>query len=75
MKTTVSERISIDPQVCHGKPVVTGTRVLVGNVVGALSTGQSTASVLEDYPTLTEPDIQACLAFAGRLAQFEMSVA
>ena len=75
MKTTVSERISIDPQVCHGKPVVTGTRVPVGNVVSALSAGQTVASVLEDYPSLTEADVQACLAFAGRLAQFEMSVA
>ncbi len=74
MKTTVSERISIDPRVCHGKPVVTGTRVPVSNVVGALSAGQSVASVLEDYPTLTAADVQACLAFAGRLAQFEMSV-
>lgn len=72
MKTTVSERISIDPQVCHGKPVVTGTRVPVSNVVGALSAGQSIASILEDYPTLTEEDVRACLAFAGRLAQFEM---
>jgi uncharacterized protein (DUF433 family) len=74
MKTTVSDRISIDPLVCHGKPVVTGTRVPVGNVVGALSAGQSTASILEDYPTLTAVDVQACLAFAGRLAQFEMSM-
>jgi uncharacterized protein (DUF433 family) len=55
--------------------VVTGTRVPVGNVVGALAAGQPIAAVLEDYPTLTEADVQACLAFAGRLAQFEMSVA
>lgn len=75
MKTTVSERISIDPAICHGKPVVTGTRILVGNVVGALAAGQSMVSIIEDYPGLTEADIQACLAFAGRLAQFEMNVA
>lgn len=75
MKTTVSERISIDPRICHGKPVVTGTRVQVSNVVGALAAGQGVAALLEDYPTLTESDIQACLSFAGRLAQFEMSVA
>jgi uncharacterized protein (DUF433 family) len=75
MKTIVSARISIDPGICHGKPVVTGTRVPVGNVVGALAAGQPIAAVLEDYPTLTEADVQACLTFAGRLAQFEMSVA
>ena len=75
MKTIVLERISIDPQVCHGKPVVTGTRVPVSNVIGALFSGQTIAAILEDYPTLTEADIAACLAFAGRLARFEMGVA
>ena len=75
MKTIISDRISIDAGVCHGKPVVTGTRVLVANVVGALAAGQTIASILEDYPSLQEEDIRACLAFAGRLAQFEMSVA
>jgi len=75
MKTIVSDRISINPLVCHGRPVVTGTRVPVGNVVGALASGQSVAAIMEDYPSLTEADVQACLAFAGRLAQFEMSVA
>ncbi len=74
MKTIVSERISIDPQVCHGKPVVAGTRVLVANVVGALASGEGTAELLADYPMLSEADIQACLTFAGRLAQFEMRV-
>jgi uncharacterized protein (DUF433 family) len=53
MKITVSDRISISPLVCHGKPVVTSTRVPVGNVVGALASGQSVAAIMEDYPSLT----------------------
>ena len=68
MKTIISDRISIDAGVCHGKPVVTGTRVLVANVVGALAAGQTIASVLEDYPSLQEEDIRACLQYAAAQA-------
>jgi uncharacterized protein (DUF433 family) len=50
---SLSDRISMDPAVCHGKPVVRGTRVLVANVVGAIAAGQSHAEILEDYPSLT----------------------
>lgn len=75
MKTTVSEPISIDPRVYHGKPVVTVTRGPVRTVVGALAAGQGVAGLLEDSPTLTEADIQASLSFAGRPAQSEMSAA
>ncbi|MBC7365375.1 MAG: DUF433 domain-containing protein [Undibacterium sp.] len=75
METTVSKRISIDPRVCHGKPGVTGTRVPVRTVVGALAAGQGVAGLLEDVPTPTEADIQACLSFADRPAQSEMSAA
>lgn len=52
------------PGVCHGKPVVRGTRVLVANVVGAVVAGQSHTEILEDYPSLSEADIPACLEFA-----------
>ena len=61
----------MDPAVCHGKPVVHGTRVLVANVVGAIAAGQSHAEILEDYPSLTDADITACLAFAGQLTAME----
>ncbi len=71
MKSWLSDRISFDPSICHGKPVVRGTRVLVANVVGAVAAGESTAGILEDYPSLTEPDIRACLEFAGELTAME----
>lgn len=68
---TQLERIQIDPQVCHGKPVVRGTRVLVSSILGALGAGDSIETVLEDYPNLSREDIYAALTFAGTLADFE----
>jgi uncharacterized protein (DUF433 family) len=71
MQTRLSNRVRLDPSVCHGKPVVSGTRVLVANVVGAIAAGQSHAEILQDYPSLTEADIRACLEFAGELTAME----
>jgi len=67
----MNERIQIDPRVCHGKPVIRGTRVLVSTILGALSGGDSIAEVLEDYPNIREEDVRAALAFAGELSRFE----
>lgn len=67
MQSWLSDQISFDPAICHGKPVVRGTRVLVSNVVGAVAAGQSLPEILQDYPSLKEPDIRACLDFASCL--------
>jgi uncharacterized protein (DUF433 family) len=64
-------RISIDAKVCHGKPVIRGTRVLVANILGALAAGQSREEILEDYPPIKNADIDAALAFATEMTQFE----
>ena len=45
-------RIEINPSICHGKPVIKGTRVLVANILGALAGGDSIEDVLEDYPNI-----------------------
>jgi uncharacterized protein (DUF433 family) len=71
MQSWFSDRISFDPAVCHGKPVVRGTRVLVANVVGAVAAGQTFAEIVQDYPSLKEADIGACLEFAGNLTAME----
>ncbi|MDR4497017.1 MAG: DUF433 domain-containing protein [Candidatus Scalindua sp.] len=64
-------RVEINPKVCHGKPVIKGTRVLVSNILGALGAGDSIEEVLEDYPNITREDINASLTFGSKLAQFE----
>lgn len=57
----------MNPKICHGKPVISGTRVLVSTVLGALAGGDSIAMVAEDYE-ITPEQIAAALAFAAQLA-------
>ena len=68
----MSSRISIDSAICHGKPVITGTRVLVSTLLGALAGGDSIETVLEDYPTVTREDIAAALEFAKELSEYQV---
>ena len=68
---TLNDRIEIDPAICHGKPVIRGTRVLVSQILGAFSGGDSIEDVLSDYPSVSAEDLSAVFAFAGSLAQFE----
>jgi uncharacterized protein (DUF433 family) len=65
------DRISIDPVVCHGKPVIKNTRVLVSNILADLATGQTYEEIIENYPNISGQDIQAALQFGSHLAQFE----
>ncbi len=65
------ERIELNPMVCHGKPVIRGTRVMVSTILGALAAGDTMEMILEDYPNLQREDIGAALAFARDLSQFE----
>ena len=71
MPVNFFDRIEINPAICHGKPVVRGTRVMVSQVLGALSGGDSIEDVLMDYPSLSAEDLSAVFAFAGKLASFE----
>ena len=67
----MEQRIDINPEVCHGNPVIKGTRVLVSQIVGALAGGDGIEAILEDYPGITKEDVYAALAFAGDLTRFE----
>jgi uncharacterized protein (DUF433 family) len=62
------ERISIDPEVVHGRPAVRGTRVRVSDVLSLLAAGADEAEILADYPYLNSEDIKACLACAAAQA-------
>ena len=65
------ERIELNPLVCHGKPVIKGTRVMVSTILGALAAGDTMTMILEDYPNIEREDIMAALSFASELSQFE----
>jgi uncharacterized protein (DUF433 family) len=59
------DRISVDPNVMFGKPVIDGTRIPVEHLLRKLGEGQSVASILEDHPHLEEKDIYAAVRFAA----------
>ena len=68
------ERISIEPDVCNGRPVVRDTRITAQTVLEFLAAGDSVEDVLEEYPKLTRRDVQACLDYAARLMGNHFSV-
>jgi uncharacterized protein (DUF433 family) len=61
------KRIVVDPQVHHGTPCVRGTRIPVAVVLGSLAEGLTPEAILQEYPSLTYEDIQACLAYAAEV--------
>ena len=63
------ERISIDPNICHGKPCIKGTRIMVWIIVSCLANGDSIEDILEAYPGLKREDIQAALAYAAEMTR------
>jgi uncharacterized protein (DUF433 family) len=65
------ERITIDPDICNGKPVVRGMRITVETVLGYLSAGETIEEILAQYPVLESADITACLEFAARVVGHE----
>jgi len=70
----MSDRISINPDVCNGRPVVRGTRIAVQTVLEFLAAGDSIEEVLEEYPSLAREDVQACLDYASRVMGNHFSV-
>lgn len=60
-------RISVDPNVCFGKPCVRGTRMMVWVVLDLLGAGTSVEELVEDYPYVSREDVRACLLYASTL--------
>jgi uncharacterized protein (DUF433 family) len=60
------ERITIDPEIRSGKPVIRGTRITVRDVLEYMAGGMSPEEILEDFPQLKQEDIRAVLAFAAQ---------
>jgi uncharacterized protein (DUF433 family) len=68
----MNERISIDPNICHGQACVKGTRIPVHQIIGMMAGGDSIDDLLAEYSSLTREDILACLSYAAMLAQEEV---
>lgn len=69
------DRISRDPLIMSGQPVIAGTRIPVATILNDLATGSSEAQVLEDYAGLTLEDIRAALAYASAFLRDEQLIA
>jgi uncharacterized protein (DUF433 family) len=67
------ERISINPNICHGQACVRGTRIPVHLIVRMLANGDTVEDLLAEYPPLTREDIMVCLDYTGELAEEQVS--
>ena len=65
------DRITINPDICHGKPSIRNMRYPVEMILDLLSAGMTHKEILNDYPALEDDDIKACLAYASRLAKIK----
>ena len=66
------DRIVIEPDIHHGDACIKGTRIPVATIVGSLADGMSHQEIIENYPQLTEADIQAALAYAAEVMRHEV---
>ncbi|MHA1972584.1 MAG: DUF433 domain-containing protein [Candidatus Hodarchaeales archaeon] len=62
-------RISINPEICHGKPCIKGTRIPVYLIIEMLEHGLTFDEILKEYPHITVEDIKSCLQFAKKLIE------
>ena len=67
--TSPLDRISIDPNVCFGKPCIKGTRIWVSLILDFLAAGETPEAILADYPQLTADDIRAAIAYGAEVAR------
>jgi uncharacterized protein (DUF433 family) len=63
------ERITINPEICFGKPTIRGTRIWVSLILDFLADGMSVDEVLEQYPHLTDEDIRAAIAYGAEMSR------
>lgn len=63
------QRISIDPNICFGKPCIRGHRIWVSLILDFLASGWSFEQILESYPGIEEADIRACIAYGAEMSR------
>jgi len=63
------QRISINPDICFGRPCIRRHRIWVSLILDFLANGASVEDILQDYPQLEEPDIMACIAYGAEMSR------
>ena len=71
MNHELSKRITIDPDICHGKPTIRGLRYPVDNILELMASGMTMDELLVDYPDLEKEDFLACIDYAAKLTQIK----
>jgi uncharacterized protein (DUF433 family) len=64
-------RISSDPDICHGKPCIKGTRIPIYLIVSLIADGEDTDSIIHNYPSITHDDIKIAIKYAAKLCEHE----
>ena len=63
------QRITVNPQVCFGKPCIRGHRIWVSLILDLLASGMSHQEILDEYPGLVDEDIRACIAYGSEMSR------
>jgi uncharacterized protein (DUF433 family) len=71
MTADMNEHITVDPAVCHGKPCIKGTRIMVSNILNLMANGASVEEILDGYPQLTREAVLAAFAYAEAVVKDE----
>ena len=71
MNVFCTNRIIVDPQICSGKPVIKGIRIMVKNILGTVAGGYSPERIVQAYPELSTADVSAALEYAAELVAEE----
>jgi uncharacterized protein (DUF433 family) len=74
LMSNLISRITINPDICNGKPTIRGKRITVQTILEFLAAGNSNDEILSQYPNLENDDIKACLEFASKLMNNSFSV-
>ncbi len=71
-RSTIMSRISVNPNILGGKPIIKGTRISVELVLNLLASGASEDEIMEDYPHISKEDLMACLRYAATALKNEV---
>jgi uncharacterized protein (DUF433 family) len=68
---TMFDRISVNPKICHGKPCIKGTRIMISVILGLVEEGFNFTQVIEEYPELSVLDVKAAIEYARLMIENE----
>ena len=69
MSNPLLQRISVDPNICFGKPCIKGTRIWVSLILDFLASGMTIKEILDEHPHLTEEDVRAAIAYGAEMSR------